>query len=88
VRCSLAVFVANTDPSSGRAVYQVTAHGSTTTFTLVQAADKGTFAMPAALADLTAPDGEIELVLTDLTASAGDENHVTASSVTASCQPD
>ena len=86
VRCTLSVYVAAADPSSGRALYQVTAHGTATTFALAQAQAKGTFVTPAALTGLTAPDGDIELVLTDLTAAAGDLNHVTASSVSASCQ--
>lgn len=87
VRCTLSVFIAGTAPSSGRAVYDVTAHGAGTTFTVEQAAFKGGFTTPAALAGLTAPDGDIVLVLTDLSTQPGDTNHVTVSSVTASCQP-
>lgn len=88
VRCTLSVFIAGTAPSSGRAVYDVTAHGAGTTFTVEQAAFKGGFTTPAALAGLTAPDGDIVLVLTDLSTQPGDTNHVTVSSVTASCQPE
>lgn len=87
VRCTLSVYVANADPSSGRAVYDVTAHGTTTTFAIEQATFKGGFTTPADLTGLTAPNGDIVLVLTDLTTRAGDTNHVTASSVAASCQP-
>ncbi|MBR7835643.1 serine/threonine protein kinase [Actinospica durhamensis] len=86
VRCTLSVYIAAADPSSGRALYQVTAHGAVTTFAIAQGQAKGTFVTPAALTGLTAPNGDIELVLTDLTAAAGDANHVTASSVSAACQ--
>jgi hypothetical protein len=86
VRCTLSVYIAAADPSSGRALYQVTAHGAATTFAIAQGQAKGTFVTPAALTDLTAPNGDIELVLTDLTATAGDVNHVTASGVSASCR--
>lgn len=87
MRCTLSIYVANTDPSSGRAVYQVTVHGVTTTFSVGQAAFKGAAATPAAVTGLTAPDGVVELVLTDLSAKPGDTDHVTASSVAASCLP-
>jgi hypothetical protein len=87
VRCTLAVYIAQADPSSGRAVYEVTAHGTTTTFGIQQSAAKGGFTTPPALRGLSAPDGDIVLVLTDLTAKPGDTNHVTASSVAATCQP-
>jgi serine/threonine protein kinase len=87
VRCTLAVYVADADASSGRAVYQVTAHGITTTFTVDQAAAKGGAISPAAVTGLTAPDGVVDLVLTDRTATAGDTDHVTAASVAASCRP-
>ena len=88
VRCTLSVYIANTDPSSGPAVYDVTAGGRTTTFTLEQATFKGGFTTPGALKGLIAPDGDIVLVLTDLSLRQGDVNHVTASAVAAACQPD
>ncbi len=86
VRCTLSVYIARADPSSGRARYLVTAHGATTAFTLQQSAAQGSFATPAALSGLSAPNGDIELVLTDLTATPGDTDHVTASSVSAVCR--
>ena len=86
VTCTLQVYVADTDPSSGTAVYEITADGATRRFTLVQAADKGRFAGADALTGVAAPDGVIRLVLTDAGANAGDRNHVTASAVRATCR--
>ena len=86
VRCSLQVYVANADPSSGIAVYQLTADGATQTFNLNQAANKGQFATADAGRGITAPDGAITLTLTDISANPGDQNHVTASAVSVSCQ--
>ncbi len=86
VRCSLQIYVANADPSSGIAVYQVTADGATQTFDLNQAANKGQFATADAASGIIAPDGAITLTLTDISANTGDQNHATASAVSASCQ--
>ena len=86
VRCSLQVYIANADPSSGTAVYQLTADGATQTFNLSQAANKGQFATVNAAGSITAPDGAITLTLTDISANPGDQNHITASAVSVSCQ--
>jgi len=86
VRCSLQIYVANADPSSGIAVYQLTADGATQTFNLSQATNKGQFATADAASGITAPDGAITLTLTDISANPGDQNHVTASAVSVSCQ--
>ena len=86
VTCTLRIYVANTDPSSGTAVYQVAASGVTRQFSVSQARQKGSFAAPASLQNLAASDGVIKVTLTDISANQGDQNHVTASSVSAACQ--
>ena len=86
VVCTLQVYLANTDPSSGSAVYQVVADGAVRSFTLSQADGKGGFVGAPDLTDLTAPDGVVRLTLTDTSPYAGDQGHVTASAVTASCR--
>ncbi|HEY3867940.1 MAG TPA: serine/threonine-protein kinase [Actinocrinis sp.] len=86
VTCTLSVFVADTDPSSGLAVYKITTSAGTESFQLNQAADRGKNT-PAPQASVSAPDGNLTLTLTDISADRDDVNHVTASSVTATCQP-
>jgi hypothetical protein len=88
VRCTLSVYIANAAPSSGLAMYEVTAGGATQSFTVNQAAEKGRLLTEPALTGLTAADGEIRLVLTDTADMVGDVNHVTASAVSAACQVD
>jgi Protein kinase domain len=85
VTCTLRIYIANADPSSGFAVYRIAANGRTQQFQVSQADNKGQFIGNAALDDLAAPDGVIKLTLTDISA-AGDQNHVTASSVSAACR--
>ncbi|HWG25759.1 serine/threonine-protein kinase [Actinospica sp.] len=86
VTCTLRIYIANADPSSGFAVYKVTANGRTNRFRVSQADNKGKFAANAALDDLAAPDGVIKLTLTDISVLTADKNHVTASSVSAACR--
>lgn len=86
VVCTLEVYVANTDPSSGSAVYRVASGTATRDFTVNQAAAKGRFVGAADLTDVAASDGVIRLTLTDISPAAGDQNHVTASTVSAACR--
>ena len=86
VTCTLQIYIANTDPSSGTAVYKLAVGGGTDRFTINQANSKGQFAAVAALDDIDSPDGVIKLTLTDISALPGDQNHVTASAVSAACQ--
>jgi len=86
VTCTLRIYIANTNPSSGTAVYEVVANGVTRRVNVDQASRKGTFAAPADLENLAATDGVIKVMLTDISLKLGDRNHVTASSVSAACQ--
>jgi serine/threonine protein kinase len=86
VTCTLSIFIAAADPSSGLAVYKVTADATSQTFEVNQALDHGTDVMEPALNNLTATDGNIRLTLTDISVDANDTFHVTASSVTATCR--
>ena len=86
VVCTLQIYVADTDPSSGSAVYQVVADGAVRSFTLSQADHKGAFVGAPDLTGLAAPDGVVRLTLTDAGPYAGDQGHVTASAVTAACR--
>jgi hypothetical protein len=90
-RCTLSVFVANADPSSGFAHYQVyvpaspNASGSTTSFEINQGKTRGQWVAVPALANLALPDGAVQLRLTDAGSFTGDHFHVTASAVQAVC---
>ena len=87
VKCTLRIYIANADPSSGTATYKIVVGSAAQYFTVSQGASKGSFVAPAELANFTtAADGVIRLTLTDISAVAGDQNHVTASSVSAACQ--
>ena len=86
VTCTLRIYIANTDPSSGIAVYKIVAGSTSNRFQVIQADNKGTFVTNADLTNLTAADGVIRLTLTDISVINGDQNHVTASSVSAACQ--
>jgi len=55
-------------------------------FTVNQADSKGGFATSADLESLAAANGVIKLTLADISAVDGDQNHVTASAVSAACQ--
>jgi hypothetical protein len=85
VTCTLKVYIANTDPSSGSAVYKITAAGSTRRFVLDQVDHRGGFVGATDLTGVSAPDGAIRLDLTDASPTAGDKHHVTASTVSANC---
>ena len=86
VTCTLKIYIADADPSSGIAVYKIVAGSKENRFQVSQAAGKGTFVSHPDLVDLTAADGVIRLTLTDISAVNGDRNHVTASSVSAACR--
>jgi Protein kinase domain len=86
VTCTLKIYIANADPSSGVAVYKIVSGSKENRFQVSQADNKGTFIANAALDNLTAADGVIRLTLTDISTVTGDQNHVTASSVSAACQ--
>lgn len=86
VTCTLSIFIADADPSSGLAVYEVTAAGTTHMFEVNQGQHPGAAVTAPELTGVAAPDGIITLTLTDISVGAGDVNHVTASSVTANCQ--
>jgi hypothetical protein len=86
VVCTLQIYIADTDPSSGSAVYEVAANGGVRTFTLSQADDKGRFVGAPALTGLAVSDGVIRLTLTDAGPFAGDQGHATASAVSADCR--
>jgi hypothetical protein len=83
--CTLSVYIANTNSSSGIALYQVTAAGKTAQFRVNQAMTKGQWVQQAATGALNLTDGTVRLVLTDAGSYAGDHFHVTASSVRADC---
>jgi hypothetical protein len=85
VTCTLRVYIASTAPSSGSAVYKITAAGSTRRFVLDQANNRGGFVGAGELTGVAAPDGAIRLDLTDASVNAGDQHHVTASAVSAAC---
>lgn len=87
VVCTLEIYMADTDPTSGSAVYRVASDSSTRDFTINQAENKGRFVGSADLTDVAASDGVIRLTLTDISPAAGDRNHVTASAVSAQCSP-
>jgi serine/threonine protein kinase len=84
-RCTLSIYIANTNSSSGLALYQVTVAGQTSQFRLNQALGKGTWVQPKAISGLTLTDGTVQLLLTDAGSYVGDRFHVTASSVRADC---
>lgn len=84
-RCTLSIYIADIDASSGAALYEVTAGGASVQFRVNQAPVKGQWVQPAAATGLTLPDGVVRLRLTDAAAYAGDTFHVTASSVRADC---
>jgi hypothetical protein len=86
VICTLKIYIANADPSSGIAVYKIVAGSKENRFQVSQVDNKGTFVGNADLDNLTAADGVIRLTLTDISATNGDQNHVTASSVSAACR--
>jgi serine/threonine protein kinase len=86
VTCTLRIYIANTNPSSGIAVYKLAVGADTDRFTINQADGKGQFVAAGALDDIDSPTGVIKLTLTDISALAGDQNHVTASAVSAACQ--
>lgn len=89
-RCSLSVFIADTDASSGYAHYRLAipaSNATTVIFQINQSAAKGRFVAAPELAGLSLPDGSLQLVLTDAAAYTGDRFHVTASAVRASCTP-
>jgi predicted Ser/Thr protein kinase len=86
VICTLKIYIANADPSSGFAVYRIAAGSSDNRFRIDQADNKGAFVANADLDNLSAPDGVIRLTLTDISVINGDQNHVTASSVSAACR--
>lgn len=89
--CTLSVYVANVDASSGYAHYRLLIPASNPTTTVVfqinQSAAKGQWVAAPELAGLSLPDGSVQLVLTDAGAYPGDHFHVTASAVQASCSP-
>jgi hypothetical protein len=84
-QCTLSIYIANTNSSSGVALYQVTVAGTTTPLRLNQGQAKGVWVQPQALRALNATDGNVRLMLTDAGAYVGDRFHVTASSVRADC---
>ena len=84
-RCTLSIYVAAVDSSSGGAVYELTAGGTTTRFAVNQAAARGQWVQPAGAASMRLPDGVLRLRLTDAGGFVGDRFHVTASSVRAEC---
>ena len=86
VTCTLQIYIANADPSSGTAVYELRVDGGVTRFNIDQSEHKGQFASAAALGDIDSPDGVIKLTLTDISPLTGDQNHVTAAAVSAACQ--
>ncbi|HET9170706.1 MAG TPA: serine/threonine-protein kinase [Actinospica sp.] len=88
VTCTLKIYIANADPSSGVAVYKIVAGGSENRFRITQPIYKGRYVGNPSLNDLAAPDGVIRLTLTDISVANGDTNHVTASSVSAACRVD
>jgi len=86
VTCTLRIYIANWDPSSGIATYEIAVNGVDQGFTVNQADSKGGFATSADLESLAAANGVIKLTLADISAVDGDQNHVTASAVSAACQ--
>jgi serine/threonine protein kinase len=84
-RCTLSIYVAAIDSSSGGAIYELTAAGTTTQFAVNQAMVRGQWVQPAAAAGVRLPDGVLRLRLTDAGGFVGDRFHVTASSVRADC---
>ena len=85
VTCTLRIYIANWDPSSGVATYEIVVNGVAQGFTVNQADSKGAFVTSAELDNLAATNGVIKLTLTDISAVAGDQNHITASAVSAAC---
>ena len=86
VTCTLRIYIANADPSSGTAVYKLVADGNTNRFSISQADNKGQFSTEAVLGNVASPSGVIKLTLTDISLIQADQNHVTASAVSAACQ--
>jgi serine/threonine-protein kinase len=84
--CTAAIFIANVNPSSGTAHYQV--FGTTpplkpiAAFNIAQGQSKGTWVQAGPWRTTT---GVLRLQLTDLAAFPGDVNHVTASAAHATC---
>lgn len=88
--CTLSVYVAATDASSGYAHYRLAvpaSNAATVLFQINQSTAKGRWVAAPELAGLSLPDGSVRLVLTDAAAYPGDRFHVTASAVQASCSP-
>ena len=86
VTCTLEIYIANADPSSGIAVYQLDVDGRTDRFNVSQGDNKGQFTTEGVLENIDSPSGVMKLTLTDISALTGDQNHVTASTVSAACQ--
>ena len=89
-RCTLSVFIAATDASSGYAHYRLAvpaASAATAIFQINQSAANGRWVAAPELAGLSLPDGSVQLVLIDAAAYPGDRFHVTASAVRAACSP-
>jgi protein kinase-like protein len=84
-RCTLSVYIADIDASSGVALYEVTTAETTMRFEVNQASQKGEWVQPQGVGTLDLPDGALQLRLTDAGDFAGDRFHVTASSVRADC---
>ena len=84
-RCTLSIYVANTNSSSGVALYQVTSAGTTAQFRLNQALFKGQWVQQPTLSGLNLTDGLVRLRLTDAGSYVGDRFHVTVSAVRADC---
>ena len=83
-RCTLWVFVANVNPSSSVARYDVyTAARRIGGFSLIQVAHKGEWVEAGTW---TARGGDLWLVLTDRAGYPGAHHHVTASAAGAYCR--
>jgi hypothetical protein len=85
--CTAEFFIADVNPSSGIAHYQVftanSAHRPIAAFDIEQGQSKGTW-VPAG--PWRTPTGVLRLQLTDRAAFPGDLNHVTASAARATCR--
>ena len=85
--CTADIFIANVNPSSGTAHYEVFAtdrppHTPIAVFDILQGQSKGTWVTEG---PWHVPTGVLQLQLTDRAAFAGDVNHVTASAARATC---
>jgi hypothetical protein len=83
--CTLSVYIADIDASSGIALYELTTGETTSRFEVNQGVQKGQWVQPASVGTLQLPDGALQLRLTDASGFTGDRFHVTASSVRANC---